>query len=206
MKCDIGHFEIKSGGRCYNLIPSFENIMKLGNAEELVEVYNSLHWLDGFPDRADVLHDAMMYNVQLSARVIRACSDIDPSPLLIDVIERGDKFKMKIGTGIRLSIEEQVNIAAGLIRHGVAGVSKVKSNAPKGKAATEVDLWEFVHTAMAHLEMSKRDALSLTMTEFVRIMETKYPREKNIHDEISDEAYDNAMARMREANAKRDKK
>ena len=204
MKCDIGHFEIKAGGRCYNLIPSFENIMKLGDGEELIDIYNELHGIVEHPQRNDVLTDFYMYLVELSANVIRACSDIDPSGLLIGVIERNGKFKLKLGHGTKITPEQQIIVAAGLVRHGVAGVNPESKSKSKGKPATSIDLWEFVNMARVHLEINRAEALSLTMTEFAKMMHIKFPPEKTAVDVISDDEYDEAMSRLAAINKIRD--
>ena len=52
-----------------------------------------------------------------------------------------------------------------MLRHGISGVSKTKKKSP-GKAAESIDMWGFVNTARVHLEITKDEALSLTMTEF----------------------------------------
>ncbi len=204
MKCDIGHFEIKAGGRCYNLTPSFENIMKLGDGEELIGIYNELHGIAEAPTNPDILRDFYMYLVGLSAEVIRACSDLDPSSLLVDVVERGDKFKLKLGSVAKLTPEQQIIVAAGLVRHGVAGVNPESKSKSKGKPATSIDLWEFVNMARVHLDINRAEALSLTMTEFAKMMHIKFPPEKTAVDVISDDEYDEAMSRLAAINKIRD--
>jgi hypothetical protein len=198
MKCDIGHFEIKAGGRCYNLTPSFENIMKLGDGKDLIDIYNVLHGLGELSERVDVLKDFYMYTIELAAKVIRACCDTDPSAVLVDVIDRNGKYKIKIGTGARVTAEEQIIIAAGLARHGISGVSKKpKKNDGKSKPAEEIELWDYVHILMGEkFRMSRKDALSMTMTEFVRLWDINNPEQKTAADDISDDEYDEAMTRM----------
>ncbi|AUR85551.1 hypothetical protein NVP1076O_46 [Vibrio phage 1.076.O._10N.286.51.B7] len=204
MKCDIGHFEIKAEGRCYNLIPSFENIMKLGDGEELIDIYNTLHGIAEAPEHPDILHDFNMYLVGLSAEVIRSCADIDPSLLLVDVVDRNGKFKLKLGSGKKLTPERQIILAAGLVRHGVAGVNPESKSKSKGKAATSIDIWDYVNTARVHLEITRNEALSLTMTEFAKMMNIKFPPEKTAVDVISDDEYDEAMSRLAAINKIRD--
>lgn len=205
MKCDIGHFEIKAEGRCYNLVPSFENIMKLGDESELIDIYNYMHGLHEQPQYNCAINDLYMYLISLSAEIIRACSDIDPSRMLIDIVERNGKSKMKIGVGKKLTPERQIILAAGLVRHGIAGVIPEKTKTSDSKAATKINLWEFVHVLMGEkFRMSKSDALSLTMTEFAKLMHTNYPPEKTAVDVISDEEYDDAMANLAKINKIRD--
>lgn len=204
MKCDIGHFEIKAEGRCYNLVPSFENIMKLGDESELIDIYNYMHGLHEQPQYSCAINDLYMYLVSLSADIIRACSDIDPSRMLIDVVDRNGKSKMKIGVGKKLTPERQIILAAGLVRHGIAGVIPEKPKTSDSKAATKINLWEFVNTARVHLEITRNEALSLTMTEFAKMMAIKFPPEKTAIDVISDEEYDDAMANLAKINKIRD--
>lgn len=203
MKCDIGHFEIKAGGSCYNLIPSFENIMKLGDGEELIDHYSVLHGINDYPENTKALYDYNMYTIGLSSQVIRACSDKDISNLLVDVVDRNETFKLKKSTSQTITPEQQVIVAAGLLRHGISGVNKDKKKT-KGESAKTIDLWDFVNTARVHLEITKEEALSLTMTEFNRMMDIKYPPEKNAAEEITDEEYDEAMANLARINKIRD--
>lgn len=206
MKCDIGHFEIHAGGRCYNLIPSFKNMMELGRPDELVQLFDSVHEI--FNPNKHHFKREYLYAVADAAAVIRACCDVDPSPILVDVSRRDSGLKMIIGAGDRMTAEQQLIVAAGLLRHGISGVRP--SSAPKRKAskdkATEIDLWEFVHAAMVHLEMPKSEVMEMTMTEFSRIWDKKFPPEKNGADDITDEEYDEAMARLARINKLRDKK
>ncbi|MDB4306028.1 DUF6246 family protein [bacterium] len=202
MTCEIGHFKISAGGIDYNLTPSFKNILKLGSPTELVGLFSSAHEIFN-PAKS---HDKLDYMsaVMNSAFVIRTCCDIDPTKILVDVMRTDKGLKLHYNsTRGAMTPERQLMIAAGLLRHGVAGVKK-ESESSKGDAADSVDIWEFVHTAMVHLNMSKEDALSLTMTEFVRIFDKKYPPEKTAADSISDADYDEAMARLKIINAKRD--
>ena len=70
---------------------------------------------------------------------------------------------------------DQIMIAAGLLRHGVSGVRTKKESGKPGKPAEEIDVWEAVYAAMAHFDMPQAEALKLTMTEFVKLCEMKFP-------------------------------
>ena len=206
MKCDIGHFEIKAEGRCYNLIPSFENIMKLGDDEELIDAYNVLHGLNEFPENSQAAYDYYMYMVGLSADVMRACCKEDVTKIVTGVTEVNGKLKMKKLISNKITTDQQIIVAAGLLRHGISGVNKSKKNNSNSKAATTINLWEFVDAARVHLGIDRDEALSLTMTEFNNVMTAKFPPETNGGDFISDDEYDASMARLAEINKIRDAK
>lgn len=206
MKCDIGHFEIKAEGRCYNLIPSFENIMKLGDGEELVDAYNVLHGLNEFPENSQAAYDYYMYMVGLSADVIKACCKDSVTKIITIVTEINDKLKLKKLCANKITPDQQIIVAAGLLRHGISGVNKSKKNNGNSKAATTIDLWEFVNASRVHLGIDREEALSLTMTEFNNMMNAKFPPEENSADFITDEEYDESMARLAEINKIRDAK
>ncbi len=169
--------------------------MKLGSPTELVELYASAHEI--FNPSTAHSKTEYMYAIMAAADVIRACSDIDPSDILVDVTRKDSGLKMILKSGDQLTPESQLIIASGLLRHGIAGVSKNKTSG-KGKAATEVDLWDFVHTAMTaeKIKMTKKEALALTMTEFVRLIERAYPEEKKEED-ISLDDYKAARDRLK---------
>lgn len=179
--------------------------MKLGDGEELIDHYSVLHGMKEYPQTPKAAQDFYMYTVGLSADVLRACSDVDISKLVIDVVERNDVFRLKKSFGTQLTPDRQIIIAAGLLRHGISGVSKSKKKS-SGKAADTIDLWGFVNTARVHLEINKDEALSLTMTEFNQMMDIKYPPEKTAVDVISDEEYDAAMKNLAAINKIRDAK
>ncbi len=179
--------------------------MKLGNGEDLIDHYGVLHGMNDFPTLQEAARDFYMYTVGLSADVLRACCDEDISSLLTDVVDRNGVFKIKKPSTTHLTVDQQIIVAAGLMRHGVSGVSDKKSTS-KGKAATTVDLWSFVNTARIHLGISKSEALSLTMTEFNRMVDIKFPPEKSITDTITDDQYAAAMKNLDAINKIRDAK
>lgn len=193
MKCDIGHFEIKAGERCYNLIPSFENMMKLGSPSDLVNMFKNIHSFGKY-ENLFAIKSNYMTCVLSAIEIIRACSDEDPSDILVSVEPKHNGLSLVMGDN-KLPVNDMVIIASGLMRHGVAGATKDDKKS-KGEPATEIDLWEFAYIAMSHLGMSKLEALSLTMTEFVRIMEIKFPSDKNSAKNISDEEYEASMQMM----------
>lgn len=176
--------------------------MKLGSGEELIDAYSVLHGMTEFPTNAQRAYDFNMYTVGLSADVLKACSDIDPSKLIVDVVDRNDVFKLKQPAGKSITPEQQIIVAAGLLRHGISGISDKKTKST-GKAATSIDLWEFVNASRIHLDISKDEALSLTMTEFNQLMDIKFPPEKPA---ISDDEYDEAMSNLARINKIRDAK
>ena len=206
MKCDIGHFEIKAEGRCYSLIPSFENIMKLGDGEELIDAYNVLHGLNDTPNNKLAAYEYYMYMISLSAKVIRACCKGSVTNIITDVIEIKDNLKLKKTANNKISPDQQIIVAGGLLRHGISGINKSKKKSSDSKPATTVDLWGFVNVSRVHLGMDREEALSLTMTEFNNMMDAKFPPETNSADFITDEEYDESMARLAEINKIRDAK
>ena len=69
--------------------------MKLGDETDLIDHYGVLHGMKEYPTHPKAAQDFYMYTVGLSADVLRACSDIDTSKLLIDVVDRSGTFKIK---------------------------------------------------------------------------------------------------------------
>lgn len=180
--------------------------MKLGDGEQLIDAYDILHGLGEVPANQEVAYDYYMYMVQLSADVIRACCKEDVTKIIVSTVENKGKLKLKKLTSNNITPEQQIIVAAGLLRHGISGVSKTKNKSSNSKPATSINLWEFVDTARVHLGIDRDEALSLTMTEFNNVMNAKFPPETNGGDFITDDEYDEAMSRLAKINEIRDAK
>lgn len=177
--------------------------MKLGDGDELIDAYNVLHGMHKPPESTQALYDYYMYMVGLSYDVIRACCKESITKIAISVADIKGKFKIKKSASSGMTPEQQIIVAAGLVRHGIAGVNESKKKS-KGEAAKTIDLWEFVNASRMHLGLTREEALSLTMTEFNKLMEVKFPPEKNAADDITDEEYDDVMANLARVNKIRD--
>lgn len=167
---EIGHFQLIVGESEFNLIPSLRNMSKLASAKDLLKIYNEIH------DPA--------YPVWIKSNrardILLACSDsYDIHEHLNEFVcdTESQEMKLKSGEG-KISLNDQLVVAAALIRHGVAGVNRPEYEGSKESASeevTEFDVNKVVADAMVHFGLSESDALDLTMSKFSYLLAAKFP-------------------------------
>tara|TARA_R110002126_G_scaffold28515_2_gene94979 strand:- start:3237 stop:3845 length:609 start_codon:yes stop_codon:yes gene_type:complete len=159
-----GYVSIKAGGRLYEAAPSFFNIAKIGEPEEIIKTF----------------HDVGGYNVshvdRFSAclKVLNACGIDDPK-LTGGLVFSEAKKKTMILVGL-MSIDDVGILAAHLMQHGICGsarqvdYAKEQSNT---KALTEFNPYDYVIRGVESLSLAYSEAWQLTMTQYVNLMRSK---------------------------------
>jgi len=143
-------------GAEYRFTPSFSRIATLGHPKEIVALYAGLHGPKCIQEATYVL--------------ACLCDQPDPYPLIGWMDENGWQKGM-------MSDSEKVIIARHLMRHGIIGKAKPnKSNT--GKYSESFDASEFIAAACVHLGLSREDAENISMTEFHKMFEMKFPELK----------------------------
>lgn len=178
----MGHFSVKVGGDKYNLTPSLRNMSRLASASRLIVFYDMMH-SNKVPE--NVLID-------LSREIILTCADSEEIDKHLIKCKRGKPHITKDS----FSASDQVVVAAGLIRHGVAGVNRPNnagSRKASGKEVTEFDVNRVVAESMIHFGLSRAEALDLTMSEFYQLLAAKYPQESSSDDAPTVKAYTDTM-------------
>lgn len=145
-------------GREYVLHPSFFNIASIGSPEEIVSTYAELHGADAVN----------------AARVVILCCGGD--------LELTGCY----GEAGLMPDSEQIIIARHLMQHGIVG--RVKKSGGSGKYSPRFDASEYIDAAMIHFGMSHNDAGQLTMTQFGRMLDMKFPEQKQ-HEKPTQEDY-----------------
>jgi len=183
----IGHFQLNIHGNTFNLLPSLRNMAKLADAKRILVIYDMIHspkvpdWL-----RLDIARDILL-----------ACSD-DES---IDKhLIKSKKQKPHLNQH-KISINDQVLVAAALMRHGIAGVNRPDYEGSKkgnNKPMTEFDVNKIVADAMIHFSLSESDALDLTMSKFSYLLASKFPTEASKENIPSLDAHKAAMKKLME--------
>lgn len=164
--------------------PSFGRIASLGSPHEIVELYARLHGADAEATSAYVLAGL--------------CDQEDASAL----IGWRDEDGWHDG---KMPPAERVIIARHLMHHGIVGRAKPESADP-GEAGAYTDRFEaaeFIAAAQVHLGLSRDDAEGLSMSEFQRLLDIKFPRKRAGREVPSREAYDRAMAALKARNEAR---
>jgi hypothetical protein len=185
---EVGHFSLNINNKTFNLVASLRNMAKLANAVELIEIYETLH--DRF------MSDWM--RISVARQVLLACSD---NPGIDEYLIKCNNMKPHLNNN-QISINDQVMVAAALMRHGIAGVNRPKyaGSDKKSKAADRFDVNSIVADAMIHFGLSKAEALDLTMSEFCHLLAAKFPPESSKNDTPSLDDHKAAMKALMEKN------
>lgn len=182
---ELGHFAVTIDGQTYQLNATLRNMAKLADAKRLIRYFDMLH------------NSRVPVNVLLdvSREVFLACSD---SPEIEKHLIKCRRMKPHISPR-SLSINDQINVAAALMRHGVAGVNKPDNGLKSGGGSvTEFNAYEIVATAKNHFGMSLTEAWDLTMSEFAYHLASHFPSKQRTGEAPSIDDHKLAMKMLRE--------
>jgi hypothetical protein len=185
----IGQFSLTIEDKTFNLLPSLRNMAKIANSRRVLVMYEMIH----SPKIPDWLR------VDIGREILLACSD---NPDIDKHLIKCKRQKPHLNKH-KISINDQVIVAASLMRHGIAGVNRPEyAGEKKGKAKpmTEFDVNKIVADAMIHFRLSESDALDLTMSKFSYLLASKFPPESNKETTPSLDAHKEAMKALMERN------
>ena len=165
---------VTSDGQEFTFRPAFSRIADLGKPDQIVEIFRSL-----FGRRA-------AFNARFVLAILSDQEDITPLIGWMDM-EKGWQ------PGV-MPPDEQICLAAHLLRHGMVGAAKMEGG--QAKPVTEFNVGDYVVAARAHLGMTAEAAEALSMTEFQALFEMKFPDSKKKRDVATREEYRAAMAAM----------
>ena len=155
-----GHGSIEYDGVKYVIVPSFINISKVGEPNEIIETIKGLHSTDPLE----------VYSCAFC--ILQSCCDDDFPPELFGDLSMTDSGINKLDVSPE-QINDLIALASHCVKHGVIGDVETKSES--GEPLTEFDAYEYIDLAVEHFNLSYDDAAKMTMTQFVRRMRTKYP-------------------------------
>ena len=172
-----GHAKIEWGDKVFNLSPSFVNIAKIGNPKEIIET---------FKDFVSATNLIVKFSIALN--VLECCSDKEIPRTLTGGVKFSDKqqkFMIISPAHGEAMVSDIITLAEHCLIHGVCG--KVKSKG-KGEPVKEFDAYSYMELARIHLpNVTLDDASKMTMTEFLRLMDAKFPTERNENEASPDE-------------------
>jgi hypothetical protein len=187
-QAEIGHFAVTINNKTFNLIPSLRNMAKLANATRILTFYEMIH-SSKVPDwiRLDLARDILL-----------ACSN---DAAIDKHLIKSRRQKPHLNKD-KISINDQVVVAASLMRHGIAGVNRPDYSGNKGKSKPldKFDVNKIVADAMIHFGLSRSEALDLTMSEFCQLLAAKFPPESSKQDTPSLDDHKAAMKALMEKN------
>ncbi|WP_372774592.1 DUF6246 family protein [Pantoea sp. WEP] len=217
---EIGECLITVGEDDYFFRPSFANMMRIGDPQEIVQAFYDLHndeqsslirrsvaafggiptWLASYLNRPQSSKKALY----AAMNVLAACCDKDISTLIGELRPgKSGKWLFVYRKGF-MPVSDMVLIAQSLIQHGIIGKAKVRKlqRHEGGQASSEFNAFEYINAARTHLGMGREEAGKLTMTEFQMLLAAKFPEQKGFTREEYDAVADDYLARKAKRLAK----
>ena len=210
---EIGECLITVGDDDYFFRPSFVNMTRIGDPQEIVQAFYHLHNDEVTPllQKALAVYGAVpawlihhigrpqfaKQTIYAAMSVMQACCDRDVSALTGELVPgKSGKWGMVYRKGA-VPMQNIVLIAQSLIAHGIIGKAKVRQlqRHETGKATTEFNAFEYINAARNHFGMSRQEAEQLSMTEFQMLLAAKYPDQKGFTREEYDAVADEYMAK-----------
>jgi hypothetical protein len=102
-------------------------------------------------------------------------------------------------------IESQQNIielAKILLKNGIVGKSKRKQTNENSKSLSEFNAIEYINMARMHLGLNLDESKTMTVTELIMLMESKYPEKEDRGLKMNKQDYDKKMKAAKELRAK----
>ncbi|MDF7650748.1 DUF6246 family protein [Erwiniaceae bacterium L1_54_3] len=220
---ELGECVISVGDRDYFFRPSFSNMMRIGDPEDIVQAFYDLHndeytslirrsvaayggipqWLMDYIGRPQ-FNKPVIYSAM---NVLSACCDDNIGALIGELRPgRTGRWSFVYLKGA-MPITDMILIAQSLIQHGVIGKAKVRKlqRHESIEGTKGFNAFEYINTARVGLDLSREEAEKLTMTEFQLLIAAKYPDQKGFTREEYDKVADDYLAKKarREARAKR---
>lgn len=220
---EIGECLISTQDADYMFRPSFANMMRIGEPQEIVQAFYDLHSDEVTPlvERAvaayghvpawllEHVHTTTYGKRALIAAltVMEACSECDISSLIGEfrpAKAKGKPFKRRAG---KMGDFEILLIAQSLITHGIIGKAKVRQlqRHENSQGTSEFSAFEYISAARNHFGISREEAERLTMTEFQHMLNAKYPDQKGFTRDEYNEIQDDFLARQARRRAKASK-
>ncbi|WP_416413762.1 DUF6246 family protein [Pantoea sp. App145] len=218
---EIGEFVLADQVKEYFFRPSFMNMARIGEPEEIVRAFHDL-----FNDEATTLmHRAIKaYTAGNKVRlpeyvltylmsgiltrkaimaahlVLSACCDDDISELIGWMKPGRTGRRAFVWRPGAIPLQNIVVLAQGLMLHGIIGKAKIRklqrhesNDTTPGFRATD-----YIMAARNHFGISRDEAENLTMTEFILMLNAKYPNQKGFTREEYDAVMDDDDRRWAE--------
>lgn len=171
----IGQCSIFFGDNEIVFTPSFKNISNIGEPEDILTHYRDI-----------TNKDTSIFNaVAISYLVLSELADKPiPNGMLPEVVLSYDRKRELIKTGA-VEIKTAILIAADLLAKGVIGKSKKPKKS--GPLATSFNALEYIGSAVANLGIQPSEAWDMTLIEFQKAIEAKFPDSFSQNQESGDE-------------------
>lgn len=188
----IGEIGVHVDGQSYTLRPSLYNMQQIGTPDDIAEAVQLVisakcRMLEGLPP--------VMHELYACEKVICCCSDKEfPAGVFgkPEVRQLPNGLSETVWIDGAETFEAMVGIAQALMISGIAGApdaDRVKRRSNKDQKP--FDPLEYVGVIVAHLGLGLTDAWQMTMIEFQRAFDAKFPLSEKEKNRMSqDEARD----------------
>lgn len=205
---ELGECLIGTDDREFFFRPSFRNMARIGEPEEIVRTFYELcnddaaqlvqraaqAYIHRLPDCVlRYIQSGLLTRTAIMAAhsVMTACCDDDIGELVGwmkpgKTRKRG--FVWRLGC---MPPENMVIVAKNLMMHGIVGKAKVRKlqRYETNETTSEFRAADYIMAARNHFGISREEAENLTMTEFALLLNAKYPNQKG----FTREEYDTVM-------------
>lgn len=210
---ELGECQISIEDDDYFFRPSFINMTRIGEPADIVRAFYDLH-NDEVAALIQSVLDAYGYvpawffsqlknstygrkALIAASGVLAACCDKDITELtgeLRPAKTAGKSFKIRRGA---MDDFDMLVIAQSLITHGIIGKAKVRKlqRHESGQTTSDFNAFEYISAARNHFGMSRAEAEQLTMTEFILLLNDKYPDQKGFTKEEYEAVTDDYFAK-----------
>ncbi|KTH31490.1 DUF6246 family protein [Klebsiella aerogenes] len=210
---ELGECVIGTDTHEYFFRPSFRNMARIGEPDEIVQTFYDLCNDEATPliqqavqvyirDEYSRLPDCVLRYIQsgllnrkavmAAHAILTACCDDDIGEL-VGWMKPGKSrkrgFMWRPGT---IPAPEMIIVAQNLMMHGIIGKAKVRKlqRYESNETTSEFRATDYIMAARNHFGISREEAENLTMTEFALMLNAKYPNQKGFTREEYDAVMD----------------
>lgn len=195
----IGEIAIKYNERAYLFRPDFYALHEISESFDITDLFKRLSFMYAVRDNEFAYSNN---DIASCVCVLQACfkgKDLDSLFELTGAMEESTLHKGKIlyRPGA-IPVHDLIVLSYDLVKNTLIGKPKKKIEASKDENNVCIDATEFVGCAVAHLGISNDKAWQMTMIEFQRAMESKFPQELKERNVPTKSSYDKMVAKMKE--------
>ena len=217
----IGEVLVGSRQKDYLFRPSFAAMTRIGSPKEIVQVFYDINhdevtpllqrametyggipaWLIAHVSTAKFVAKS----ISAAINVLAACCDDECSALTGEMVPSRKRSGGLVWHPGLLPFSDIVVLASSLMAHGIIGKAKVRQlqRNESGNMVTEFKAIEYINSARVHFGMPYAKAERLTMTEFILLLNAKYPEQKGYTREEYDQTTDDFFARRERRKARK---
>ena len=198
----------KFNGMQFDLNPTLEAMARIGNKEDIIQVFSKLHcitireFINSNPYQCTYVSEQLKkyskkvtgpQQLQAAILVLQCCSGKDLSPMIGKLIVKDRVYYQK---GFA-PVQNIISLAQHMIYHGMIGHTENKITSNRAGTTADFEPERFAELARLKLNMSRDEAWSLTMTEFIVLWNTEFPpTEKQMDESITQDEYDDGIAKL----------